>query len=450
MGRIESPDKPTRLVKWLLTLWALWPALVLAAPADFPKPAALVPQVDFWKKVFAEWSERQVVVHDNLYLNKIYGVIDLREIDDDNERWHERHRREKAELIAVDRALANLAKGGYSPDDLQGRERDIWTLFKDIDDPRKFTKARERVRTQQGLKERFRRGLEISRRYLPMMEETFREVGLPTELTRLPFVESSFNINAYSKVGAAGIWQFMPSSARIYLQFNAIEDSRRDPLYATIGAARHLRDDYEALGKWPLAVTAYNHGRSGVAKAVDKVGSDDIADIVKHYNGKSFGFASRNFYTEFLAAVEVERDYKKYFGDVDFEQKLEFHQVQIDDYLRFSTIAELANCSVDDLRDLNPGFTTAVVDGKLYVPKNYTVRIPAGSHAKFDAAYASLSADERFSRQRTYLTVHKVTRGQTIDGIAKRYRTTVSAIQVANGLREKRIRTGQTLKIPSS
>ena len=435
-------------MKWLLTLWALWPVLALGASADFPKPAALVPQVDFWKKVFAEWSERQVVVHDNLYLNKIYGVIDLRAIDDDNERWHERHRREKAELVAVDRALANLAKGGYSPDSLQGREREIWTLFKDIDDPRKFTKARERVRTQQGLKERFRSGLEISRRYLPMMEETFREHGLPTELTRLPFVESSFNINAYSKVGAAGIWQFIPSSARIYLQFNEVEDSRRDPLYATIGAARHLRDDYDALGKWPLAVTAYNHGRAGVARAVDKIGSDDIADIVKHYNGKSFGFASRNFYTEFLAAVEVERDYKKYFGDVDFEQKMEFHQVQIDDYLRFSTIAELAHCSVDDLHDLNPGFTTAVVDGKLYVPKNYTVRIPAGSYSKFDAAYASLPADERFSRQRTYFMVHKVTRGQTIDGIAKRYRTTVSAIQVANGLREKRIRTGQTLKIP--
>ena len=450
MGRsVESPDKPTRLVKRLLTLWALFPVLAFAGPADFPKPAALVPQVEFWKKVFAEWSERQVVVHDNLYLNKIYGVIDLREIDDDNERWHERHRREKAELIAVDRALANLAKGGYSAEDLQGREREIWTLFKDIDDPRKFTKARERVRTQQGLKERFRRGLEISRRYLPMMEETFREVGLPTELTRLPFVESSFNINAYSKVGAAGIWQFIPSSARIYLQFNEIEDSRRDPLYATIGAARHLRDDYEALGKWPLAVTAYNHGRAGIAKAVEKLGSDDIVDIIKHYNGKSFGFASRNFYTEFLAAVEVERDYKKFFGEVDFERKMEFHEVQIDDYLRFSTIAGLAHCSVDDLHDLNPGFTNAVVDDKLYVPKNYTVRIPAASYQKFDAAYASLPADERFSRQRAYFVVHKVTRGQTIDGIAKRYRTTVSAIQVANGLRQKRIRTGQTLKIPT-
>jgi membrane-bound lytic murein transglycosylase D len=251
-------------------------------------------------------------------------------------------------------------------------------------------------------------------------------------------------------VGAAGIWQFSPSSGRIYLQLNEVEDSRRDPLYATIGAARHLRDDYDALGKWPLAVTAYNHGRAGIANAVAKVGSDDIVDIIRDYNGKAFGFASRNFYTEFLAALEVERDYKKYFGDVDFEKKVQFRDVQIDDYLRFSTIAKLAHCSVDELRDLNPGFTSAVVDGKLYVPRSYTVRIPAGSEQKFNAAYASLPAEERYSRQRSYFVVHRVARGQTIDVIAKRYRTTVSAIQVANGLRSvKRLRTGQTLRIPT-
>jgi len=452
--RIESPKKPTRLAFWLLILWALLlPAVALAAPSDFPKPQGLVPQVEFWKKVFAEWSENQVAVHDNLYLNKIYTVIDLREFaegQDDETIRRERNRREKIELMAIDRALAKLAKGGYSPDDLDSRERAVWELFRDVDDPRKFTKARERVRTQPGLKERYRRALEVSGRYLPRMEKIFREVGLPTELTRLPFIESSFNVNAYSKVGAAGIWQFIPSSARIYLQLNEIEDSRRDPLYATIGAARHLRDDYEALGKWPLAITAYNHGRAGIANAVAKVGSDDIVDIIRRYDGKSFGFASRNFYAEFVAALEVERDYKKYFGDVDFEDKIEFHEVQIGDYLRFATVAKLAHCSVDELRDLNPGFTNAVVEGKLYVPKNYTVRIPSDAKQKFETAYESLSDDERFTRQRHYFVVHKVTRGQTIDGIAKRYRTTVSAIQVANGLRTvKRLKAGQTLKIPT-
>jgi membrane-bound lytic murein transglycosylase D len=430
------------------------PALTPAAPADFPKPPGLAPQVEFWKKVFAEYSENQVAIHDDAFLDKIYTVIDLRPLAaggaDDETLRRERHRRQQQELNRIDATLARLARGGFSPDDLDARERAIWEMFRDVDEPRKYAKARERVRAQQGVRERFRRGLEISRRYLPYMEEIFRREGLPVELTRLPFVESSFNIHAYSKAGAAGIWQFIPSSARIYLRLNSVEDSRRDPLHATLGAARHLRDDYEALGTWPLAITAYNHGRAGVARAVAKLDTTDIVRIIDDYDGKSFGFASRNFYAEFLAALEVERDYRKHFGEVRFAPRLQYQEVKTKDYLRFSTVAKLAGCSTEDLRELNPGFTTEVFEGKLYVPKNYTVRVPPGQAQGFREAYAGLGAEERFSQQRRAFIAHRVTRGQTIGGIARRYRTTVAAIQVANGLRDaKRLRAGQVLKIPT-
>jgi peptidoglycan lytic transglycosylase D len=451
----ENSFKPRRSIARRLTaLWVLLPLAALAAPVDFPKPPALVPQVEFWKKVFAKYSENQVVIHDALYLDKIYTVIDLRPLAargaSEGEIRRERHRREKAETIAIDRALARLARGGYSVDQLDGRERKIWELFRDVDGKRKFAAARERVRTQQGLRERFERGLEISGRYLPRMEEIFRREGLPTELTRLPFVESSFNIRAYSKAGAAGIWQFIPSSARIYLQLNEIEDSRRDPIYATIGAAQHLRDDYEALGSWPLAITAYNHGRAGVARAVKKLGTRDLMTIIEKYDGRAFGFASRNFYAEFLAALEVERHHQKYFGNVDFEPKLEYQEARLHDYMKFATVAKLAQCNVETLRELNPGFTQEVVEGKLYVPRDYTVRIPAGRLSRFRTAYTALPASERFSKQRRYFLVHRVRRGQTVGGIARHYGTTAAAIQTANGLRDpRRLREGQLLKIPT-
>jgi len=438
----------------ILALWSPFAPQALGAPEDFPKPARLQPQVSFWKKVFAEYSENQVVIHDNAYLDKIYTVIDLRPLAesgaDDETLRRERHRRQQQELDRIDATLAKLARGGYSPSDLEPREKEIWDLLADIDEPRKFTQARGRVRTQQGLRERTRRGLEMSRRYLPYMEDIFRREGLPVELTRLPFVESSFNIHAYSKAGAAGIWQFIPSSARIYLKLNRVQDSRRDPLAATVGAAQHLRDDYEALGSWPLAVTAYNHGRAGVARAVDTLGTKDIVKIVEDYDGKAFGFASRNFYTEFLAALEVERDYKEHFGDVNFEPRLQYQEVKTQHFLRFSTAAKLAGCSTDQLRELNPGFTNDVFDGKLYVPKDYSLRIPAGHAAQYRVAYAKLPASERFSGQRRLYIAHRVKRGQTIGAIAKRYRTTVAAIQVANGLRDtKRLRPGRVLKIPT-
>jgi len=442
------------LVCAIVALWVLTPMPASSSAEDFPKPAGITTQVEFWKKVFAQYSENQVVVHDDLYLDKIYTVIDLRPLAesgaDDETLRRERHRREQQETRRIDATLARLAKGGYSPDDLDVQERAIWNLFKDVDGSRKFGEARERVRTQQGLRERFRRGLEISRRYLPSMEEIFRREGLPTELTRLPFVESSFNIHAYSKAGAAGIWQFIPSSARVYLRLNEVEDSRRDPLYATLGAAHHLRDDYAVLGSWPLAITAYNHGRAGMARAVQKLGTTNIVKIIEDYDGKSFGFASRNFYTEFLAALEVERAYKEHFGEVSFEPRLQYQEVTIRDYVRFSTLAKLAHCNVDELRELNPGFTNSVFDGKLYVPRGYTVRVPSGRAQQFRVAYASLPAAERFSGQRRLYIAHRVKRGQTIGAIAKRYGTTVAAIQVANRLRDsKHLRPGRVLKIPT-
>jgi membrane-bound lytic murein transglycosylase D len=199
-----------------------------------------------------------------------------------------------------------------------------------------------------------------------------------------------------------------------------------------------------------LAITAYNHGRAGVARAVNETGSSDIVTIIKRYQGKSFGFASRNFYTEFLAALEVERDYKTHFGEVTFEPRLQYQEVTTRDYMRFSTIAKLAGCSVEELEGLNPRFTNEVIEGKLYVPKGYTVRVPAGRKDEFTVAYADLSASERFSRQRAFFIAHRVQRGQTIGAIAKRYRTTVAAIQGANRLRDaKRLRAGQVLKIPT-
>ncbi|MGH7897045.1 MAG: transglycosylase SLT domain-containing protein [Candidatus Binatia bacterium] len=453
-GQARQPKSRGRIASGLLAL-SLCVGLSTRADAEnFPKPPGIVTQVEFWKKIFAEYSEHQVVIHDNLYLDKIYTVIDLRPLAasgvDEETLRRTRHAKQKQELAAIDAALAKLAKGGMSVENLEDREREIWELFQDVPSNRRFTQARERVRSQQGLKERFRRGLAISRRYLPHMEQIFRREGLPIELTRLPFIESSFNIRAYSKAAAAGIWQFIPSSARIYLRLNAIEDSRRDPLYATMGAAAHLRDDYEALGVWPLAITAYNHGRGGMAGAVAKLGTTDIAEIIRRYDGRSFGFASRNFYPEFIAALEVERDYKRYFGEIEFEPPLEFQHVRTRDYVRFSTAARLAGMSVEGLRELNPGYSTAVVDGKLYVPKGYELRVPAGRGDDFRVAYASLPGSERFSRQRSQYLTHRVKRGQTLGAIAKRYRTSVSAIQVANQLRNaRRLRAGQVLKIPT-
>ena len=431
------------------------PAVAFGAPGDFPKPTGLATQVEFWKKVFAEYSENQVVVHDNLYLDKIYTVIDLRPLAasgaDDETLRRERHRREQQEMDRVDEALGRLARGGVSPDDLSGLERDIWNLFKDVTGAQKFAEARDRVRTQQGLRERFRRGLEVSRRYLPQMEEIFRREGLAGGADAPPVRGVELQRACVFEGRCGGIWQFIPSSARIYLELNEVQDSRRDPIYATLGAAHHLRDDYAVLDSWPLAITAYNHGRAGVARAVEReLDSSDIVTIIKRYQGKSFGFASRNFYTEFFAALEVERDYKDPLrrGEVRAAPAVPGgHDPRLP--------ALLDGCQARGVQcrgagDLNPASPTRSSRASSTCRRVTRSAFPPAEPKSSAPPTSICPPTERFSQQRRFFIAHRVTRGQTIGAIAKRYRTTVAAIQGANGLRDaKRLRAGQVLKIPT-
>src|SRR5438128_176574 len=144
----------------------------------------------------------------------------------------------------------------------------------------------KRLHSQRGLRERFAEGIRISRRYFPEMERIFREAGLPVELIRLPLIESCFNLRAYSKVGAAGIWQFMPRTGRLFMRVDNLVDERRDPISSPRAAAPFLTRVHDMLDTWPLAITAYNHGPEGVARGVDEVGTTDIARIVRDYHGK--------------------------------------------------------------------------------------------------------------------------------------------------------------------
>ena len=168
--------------------------------------------------------------------------------------------------------------------------------------------AIEDIRFQLGQADRFRSGLIRSGAWETHIAETLANLGLPAELAVLPHVESSFNPRAYSKVGAAGLWQFMRSTGRRYMRIDAAVDDRLDPFRSTEAAAQLLAYNYRVLGSWPLALTAYNHGTAGVRHAKETLATDDIVRIVRSYTSRTFGFASRNFYVSFLAALEIDRN----------------------------------------------------------------------------------------------------------------------------------------------
>lgn len=431
-------------------------------PSPVPLLPGLEPQVEFWKQIFGTYSTRQVVLHDALHLDRVYEVLDFEFLTDSilsdaeiTAYTQDKVRTEKERIRGI---LARLHQAGADSNELSPEEQKIWALFPDVNDPSRFLEAAapDRIRSQTGLRERFAAGVEVSRRYLPEMEIIFRREGLPVELTRLPLVESCFNVRAYSKVGAAGIWQFMPSTARSYMRVNRVVDERRDPISSTKAAAQHLRRNYEVLGSWPLAITAYNHGRAGIANAVSTTGSSNLMDIIRNYHGPAFKFASRNFYAEFLAALEVEKNASTYFGDLSPARPQHADTVVVPAAVTIRTAARATNTKVDTLANLNPALTREVISGRLRIPKGYRLRVPPGSAGGFKAQYASVASEENRQVQATrqgpklQYVVYRVKPGQTLAGIAKRHGTTVAAIRRRNNLRADRLRPGQSLRIPTT
>jgi membrane-bound lytic murein transglycosylase D len=373
-----------------------------ALPNHFPYPTALRAQVEFWKKIFATHSKYQVAIHDTENM-KVYKVLDFRPLLnqeglDEAAVQQIKQEQTKVELEQIRGILLKLHQCGADCKNLDPQEQKIWNLYRGVSNPDKFRQAasEDRLRSQSGLRERFAEGIQISRRYLHAMEAIFRSEGVPVELTRLPFVESCFNVQAYSKAGAAGIWQFIPSTGRLYkMRINNVVDERRDPLVATKAAALLLKENHEKLGTWPLAITAYNHGPAGVARAVDALGTTDIVKIIRSYRGKRFGFASRNFYPEFLAALQVEKDFQKHFGALQLEAPLTHDEVSVDCPIPLKTAARFAGADEEELLFLNPALGGMVRNGRAPVPRGYRLRLPSGVSSVFLGQYTPWQVEEK-------------------------------------------------------
>jgi membrane-bound lytic murein transglycosylase D len=203
--------------------------------------------------------------------------------------------------------------------------------------------------------------------------------GLPPQLAALPHVESSFDPAAYSKVGAAGLWQFMRSTGRRFLRINGAVDERLDPFRETEAAAQLLAYNYQLLGSWPLAITAYNHGAAGMLRARAQLGTDDIVRIIHDYHSPSFGFASRNFYVSFLAALTVSENPQRYFGALPIRSEESFDELRMPQAATAATIAATVGVDRDTLQRLNPALRPAVWRGRRVIPAGYILRLPSGS-----------------------------------------------------------------------
>lgn len=296
-------------------------------------------------------------------------------------------------------------------------------------------------RYTEDIRDRFATYLSRLGRYAPMIRPKLREAELPQDLIYLALIESGMNPNAYSHAHAVGIWQFIASTGRRYgLEVNYWVDERRDPEKATDAAVAFLSDLYDEFGSWYLAAAAYNGGPNRVRWGIERVGSDDFWDLS---DSRVLRRETRNYVPKIIAAAIIAKNADRYgFGDVDPMEALRYDTATVPQATSMDVIAEAAGTTEDTVEMLNPQFRRHVT------PPDETARVllPSGHGPRFAANYAEIPEEERV----TWLT-HRVTRGQTMSGIADRYGTSVQAIRASNdGVAPHRLQIGQQLVIPSA
>jgi membrane-bound lytic murein transglycosylase D len=426
------------------------------ATARLPVWRGLVPNVEFWKLVYSEFTSAQAIVHDRNRLGVVYEIVDygptIEAAGSVPGLWEEQQPFLDNIKAYYQGILLSIAKK-WPRGPFSAEERRVRRLFGARASKAAFLEAAEdgRIRVQWGLKDGFREAIERSRLYMPMMEGIFLQHGLPTELTRLVFVESMCNPDARSSAGAAGMWQFMKGTARSYdLRVTRHIDERKDPWKSTDAAARLLKDNYERLGTWPLALTAYNHGTYGMVRASNEVGSNNLMRIIAQYQGPSFGFASKNFYSEFLAALWTYENRHRLFGDGDVSHPLRYQKVELPTVVSLAKLTRRSGISTEDIARLNPSLSKELLEGRAYLPKGYALNVPKGKANRVVKAYQSLPKKDKSqvrSRPTAYVW-HKVRPGETLYGLSRRYNVPVQKIASANGLSARaKLRVGQSLKI---
>ena len=436
--------------------WILAAALLatltapLTAHADsIPRPEGIQSDVNFWIRVYTEVTTNEGLLHDERNLAVVYDTLKFGAGGSSRERQRMVDERRDRHIAALRRIIAALPTES-AREALSAEDKRLLALWGPNPSIIILKEATTRIRFQLGQSDRFKEGLIRSSSWEAHIAETFANQGLPPELAVLPHVESSFNAAAYSKVGAAGLWQFMRSTGRRYMRVDDAVDERLDPYRSTEAAAQLLAYNYRVLGSWPLALTAYNHGAAGMRRAKESVGTDDYVKINRTYSSRTFGFASRNFFPSFLAALTIDENPEKYFGALERRPEQKFREITMPAYVRLATLEHALGVDREQLRVLNPAWRPTIYNGTRLVPRGYRLRLPADTTERWTAELLSarLPANELYAGQVTPRT-HRVRKGETMGAIAQRYGMSAARLGEMNGLSANAsLRAGRRLQLP--
>ncbi len=437
----------TRQLRSLLCISILAVFLICSAASSasagasyhFPLYPVIRNNVSFWEKVYSTYSVNTAILHDKDNLSIIYATITLKDASQSGARDYN-ERKIKAAKQKYQKILTGLASGKTSK---FGDTKRVALLFGPSASKTAYKKAADNIRVQTGLKERFLEGVINSGAYMAELKTIFRTYKLPEDLAYLPHVESSFNLEAYSKYGASGIWQFTRSTGKQYMTIDEVIDERKDPILAAHAAAKFLRDNYEALQDWALALTAYNYGKAGMMRAKKAHGKYET--IFSSYDEGYFKFASRNFYSEFLAAVLVAKRLEQN-QKIKLAKPAQTISVRMPAYGVTGNFIKFLHLSEQDIKQHNPALLSTVYTGERYIPKDYYLRLP--SHKVRRESLQNMPGS-LFSATQKKNETYLVKRGDSALKIARDHKVSLNQLIALNNLdKHARVFAGQTLKLP--
>ncbi len=293
--------------------------------------------------------------------------------------------------------------------------------------------------------------------YVPIFEDALESYQVPLELKYLPVIESALNPGATSRVGAAGLWQFMVTTGKQYgLEVTSLVDERRDPVKASYAAARYLRDLYDIFGDWTLVIASYNCGPNNVSKAIKRAGgARDYWAIYSYLPRETQGYVPA-----FIAANYIMNYYCDHnICPVKTTLPQATDTLVVTRNVRMEKIEQTCGIAHDELKALNPQYRTSLIPGEA---RPCILRMPVDRVNAFieagDSVYvqpqeqnnvvevAVAEPKPRAARQSRAQTV-KVRKGDTLGVIARRNHTTVAKIKRLNGMRSTRINPGQRLRV---
>lgn len=432
---------PLILALYLLILGAPFSQDNTSLIENFPIKGEVETRVNFWVRVYTEITTKEGFLHDSEDLSIVYNRYELPL----NGRKKVRFMRQiKAKYRKM---LQRIAK---KPNIQLNEDEKLLKAQVGERSSKEYYQMARNLRFQYGLKDRYYQGLIRSYRYIDYIEGVFESMGMPDELKFLPHVESSFNYLAYSKVGAAGIWQFMRATARLYrLKVGYVVDERRDVIKATRAAAKLLKDNYQLLNSWPLALTAYNHGARSIKRAIKKLQTSEIHKIIEGYDGRRFGFASKNFYATFMATVLISKNPEKYFKSFKKPTPFTYSTLTIDKPITVKQISKTLDIPLEKIGVFNPSIRKAALKSPLYLPKGFLLYLPKEENNKIQNYKVALNKLENKFDNFKMERLHIVSRGESLFDISKGYKVALNdLISFNNIINPSRIFAGMKIKIP--